>query len=152
MDSDVADWYVVIDNTFTYLEPESPDFPQCLLQQAYFTLMPGGFLLLDFINYAKREKGKDYQQWINFPESDPHIYGLYSNKIGSNNYNQSTSIYIKRDGTESRKVEYSRVYTLDEISNLIRSMNFTVEGIFGSFNFDPFHENSSERLVIIAQK
>jgi SAM-dependent methyltransferase len=152
MDSDVADWYVVIDNTFTYLEPESPDFPQCLLQQAYSILKPGGFLLLDLINYAKREKGMDYQQWVKFPESDPYIYGLYSNEIGSNNHNKSTSIYIKRDGTESHHVIFSRVYRQSEIEDLVSRHSFKVEKVFSDFLENNFEPAESDRMVVLARK
>ncbi len=147
-----ADWYIVIDNTFTYLEPENIRYPHALLQQAKTALKRGGLLLLDFINYAKREKGRDYQQWTAFPDSDPYSYGVYSNCIDKDGYNQSTSIYIKRDGTESRKVEFSCVYTRAEIEGLLSTNGFKVEKVFSDFLGNNFEPNESDRMVVLARK
>jgi SAM-dependent methyltransferase len=149
---EATDWYIVIDNTFTYLEPENRDFPDQILEQPYSCLKKGGRLLLDFINYAKREVGRDYQQWVVFPESDPYSYGLYSNRIDSDGFNQSISIYIKRDGTESQKVEYSGVYSQADIEQLVMAKGFVVESIHADFNGSGFQPDTSDRLVLLAIK
>lgn len=145
------DWCIVIDNTFTYLYPEDPQYPIELLRRARLALKAGGRVLLDFFNYARRETGIDYRQWIAFPESDPFSYGLYSNQI-ADGINCAESIFIKRDGTESRKREFSKVYSLADMDKLLAQCGFWVAEVFSGFDERPFVADSSERLVIVAAK
>jgi hypothetical protein len=145
------DWFAVIDNTFTYLYPEDPDYPRQLLLKAHESLKDEGRVLLDFFNYAKRSAEGQYRQWSEFSAEDPYSYGLYKNKIDGG-LNRCESIFIKRDGSESRKVEICKVYSLNEISILLDSCGFIVEEIFSTFNEQPFLEDASERLLIVAKK
>jgi SAM-dependent methyltransferase len=151
IESAVWDWFIVIDNTFTYLHPEESEYPTRLLRAAYDGLRDDGRLLIDFINYAKRDRGVDYRQWCAFPSADPYSWGLYSNRIDGE-MNRCESIFIKSDGTESRKVEVSKVYTLEEISHLLGSCGFLVDEVVSSFDGEPFVESESERLVVVGKK
>lgn len=152
LESSAFDWFIVIDNTFTYLYPEDTSYPEQLLRQAFNALRPGGRVLLDFINYAKRKPDVNVQQWNEFPKSDPFSFGLYAHKI-SNGINATERIFIKRDdGGVSRKLELSKVYSLDEISELLSECGFEVSEVFSDFNEEPYHANSSERLVVVAER
>ncbi len=147
-----SDWFIVIDNTFTYLYPEDTNYPEQLLRAAFTALKPGGRILLDFINYAKRQTDVEFQQWNEFPKSDPFSFGLYSHKI-SGGVNSTERIFVKRDGGDvSRKLELSKVYSLEEISELLRSCGFQVSEVFSGFNEEPYHAHSSERLVLVAER
>jgi SAM-dependent methyltransferase len=146
------DWFIVIDNTFTYLYPENQDYPKELLNRAFVSLKNGGRVLLDFFNYSGREPGVETQQWIAFPKTDPFSYGLYSYTI-ENGINTSKSIFIKRDGNEEQsKIELSKVYSIKEISNLLTECGFVIEDTFCNFNEEPFFEKLSERLVVVGMK
>lgn len=146
------DWFVVIDNTFTYLHPVNESYPKQLLQSAFESLRGGGRILLDFFNYTKRVPGMELQQWNIFPKSDPFSYGLYSHRI-EDDINTSKSIFIKRDTAEEQiKVELCKVYSLKEITDLLESCGFSVQEVFSTFSEAPFVENESERLVVVAQK
>jgi len=145
------DWFIIIDNTFTYLHPEDVNYPTLLLSKAYQSLKKNGRLLIDFFNYSKRIPEIDYRQWQAYSKDDPYSYGLYSQKI-NDGINCCESIFIRRNGSESRKLEYSKTYTLDELSILLESCGFSIQEIFSTFNQQPFIEKESERLVIVANK
>ena len=146
------DWFIVIDNTFTYLDPVNVSYPLQLLQSAFDAIRPGGRIILDFFNYSKREPDVELQQWNAFPNNDPYSYGLYSHRI-DNGINTSKTIFIKRNTAEEEiKVELSKVYSLNEITILLESVGFSIDEIFSTFSEDPFVENESERLVIIGKK
>ena len=148
----VFDWFIVIDNTFTYLYPEHTDYPKLLLQQAANALRRGGIVFLDFINYAKRTPNIELQQWNVFPETDPFSYGLYSHKI-INGINTTESIFIKRDGGgQSKKLDLSKVYSLQEISELLSAFGFRVSEYFADFNEATYVQQDSERLLIVAER
>jgi SAM-dependent methyltransferase len=146
------DWYVVVDNTFTYLYPEDPCYPEQMLRQAFTSLQEGGHILIYIFNYAKRKPGIEMQQWNAFSASDPFSYGLYSNLI-ENDINTLKTIFIKRDGSEDQvKIDISKVYSLDQLSTLLTNNGFVVEEVFATFDEQPFLAGESERLLIVAKK
>ena len=107
MGAAVWDWFVVIDNTSTYLYPENADYLVLLLRKAQQSLVESGRILLDFINYAKRDNDFEYRQWLPFQQTDLYAYGLYSHRM-SDGINRSESIFIRRAGGESRKLELNK--------------------------------------------
>lgn len=146
------DWFVVIDNTFTYLHPEDQTYPGKLLQRAFASLRDGGCLLLDFINYAKRDPDVEMRQWNAFPKTDPFSYALYSTRI-SDGINITETIFIKRDGgAESIKVELSKVYGLADLESLLGDNGFRVSEVYSGFEVQPYQEKLSERLLVVAVK
>lgn len=152
LEPDAFDWFVVIDNTFTYLYPEDSTYPDELLRRAFKALRPEGRILLDFINYAKREPEIEIRLWNAFPELDPFAYGLYSTRI-SNGINATESIFIRRgDGSESRKMEFSKVYSLNDLQLLLNKCGFLVSEVFSGFEEEPYKAEFSERLVVVATK
>ena len=144
-------WFIVIDNTFTYLHPENEGYPRKLLSKAFKSLKRGGRIVLDFFNYQKRKPEQELKQWIKFEDGDPFKYGLYLHYV-KNGVNRSESIFIRRNGDESRKVEYSKVYSLKEVTLLLNSAGFILDGVYSDFNNSPFSDYESERLVIVGKK
>ncbi len=114
-------------------------------------MKPGGQLIIDFINYARRSHDVEYKLWSAFTENDPYSYGLYSNKI-TGGVNRSESIFIKRDGSESKKTELSKVYSLEQLSTMLLQQGFAVEEVFATFDKQVFIGESSERLMVVAKK
>jgi hypothetical protein len=114
-------------------------------------LKPGARILIDFINYSNREDGNEIRQWSAFADKDPFSYGIYSHKL-NNRINCSESIFVKRNGGGSRKQEYSRVYTLTEIANMLNQAGFVVEDVFSNCEDAPFREDFPGRMIVIAQK
>lgn len=145
------DWMVVIDNTFTYLHAEDAEYPNRLLEKACEGMRPGGHVLLDFINYAGGAAGVDQRTWAAYAPTDPFVYGLYSMQI-ADGVKLTESIFIKRDGSEARKIEKSKVYSLTQITSLLKSHGFAMEQVCASFGEDHYVESESERLVVVAGK
>ena len=146
------DWFIVIDNTFTYLHPVNEKYPKLLLSRAFEALVEGGRILLDFFNYTKRTPGVELQQWNVFCKNDPFSYGLYSHLI-ENGINTTNSIFIRRvTAEEEMKVEMSKVYSFVEINALLESNGFSVQEVFSTFGGDLYDESESERIVIVAKK
>ena len=46
------DWFLVVDNTFTYLHPENTAYPHELLARGFLSLKSRGRIVLDFFNYG----------------------------------------------------------------------------------------------------
>jgi hypothetical protein len=151
MGTELWDWFVVIDNTFTYLFPEDPNYPSLLLKKALDGLNKGGRIIIDFINYARRMPDIEYKSWSAFTANDPYSYGLYSNKI-TDGINRSESIFIKRDGSESNKIELCKVYSLEQLTTLLSTHGFTVDEVFATFDEHAFIAGESERLMVVARK
>lgn len=151
MSMELWDWFIVIDNTFTYLFPEDANYPSLLLQKAFNGLNKGGRLIIDFINYARRMPDIEYKLWSAFTENDPYSYGLYSNKI-TDGINRSESIFIKRDGSESNKIELCKVYSLEQLTALLSKHGFSVDEVFANFDEQAFIAGESERLMVVAKK
>ena len=147
----IWDWFIVIDNTFTYLSPEDENYPSLLLKKAFDGLKEGGRIIIDFINYARRMQDIEYKSWSAFASNDPFSYGLYSNKI-TNGINRSESIFIKRDGSESKKIEFSKVYSLEQLNILLSKHGFIVDEVLATFDEQTFNDNESERLLVVARK
>ncbi len=152
LDCGAYDLYVVIDNTFTYLYPEHSAYPDLLLQSAYTALRPGGSILLDFINYTRLEPGIELRQWHALHEDDPFSYGLYSTKI-ADGINTTALTYIRRNGgSPTGWVEYSKIYSLAELTELMNIHGFKVSEVFSDFNRARYDAERSERMVVLATR
>jgi SAM-dependent methyltransferase len=146
------DWFIVIDNTFTYLHPVDEPYPRLMLDCAFTALKPEGKILLDFFNYSKRTPGIESQQWNIFSKSDPFSYGLYSHKI-ENGINTSKTIFVRRKTQEEQiKIELSKVYSLQDIGDLLAKSGFVVSEVFSDFGESSYREEVSERLLVVASK
>ncbi len=147
------DLYLVVDNTFSYLYPESREFPFELLRQAYNCLKKGGFLVIEISNYTSFLVTHDQRTWVRLPPSNPFRYALYHKSyLQRDNLVKSESIYISREGQEKSKIELSYVYNVDSLSRLLSESRFKVKGIYCNFNSSPFIQEDSPCLIVIARK
>jgi ubiquinone/menaquinone biosynthesis C-methylase UbiE len=48
-------------------------------------------------------------------------------------------------------VEYSRVYLMDDQERLLKASGFKVVDFYGSYDFEPYDKQSSNRLIAVAQ-
>ncbi len=49
-------------------------------------------------------------------------------------------------------VKYPRVYLRDDQERMLRASGFETIDCYGSWQFDPYDANASDRLVVVAQK
>jgi len=148
---ETSDLFIVIDDTFAYLQPEDELYPTLLLDKAWKSLVKGGRIIIDVINYHRNEPGVEHWFWNQFSEDDPFQFGLYEKKI-IDNVNHSKSIFIARDGSTDVKIDLSYVYSQEVLTKLIESSGFVVEGVFSNFRQAPYLPETSERLVVLAKK
>jgi len=149
------DYYICIDNTFSYLYPENPKYPELMLQQANEGLVPNGYLLLDFINFLPIiRENRNGKSWSSFSDTDQYSYGLYDWEFHhSENIIKTKKIYLLRDeNIEEIHNEISYVYTLDSINKLLSNNGFVVKEIYSDFEENIFDQEVSQRLVVLATK
>ena len=150
-EDEASDLFVVIDDTFSYLKPEDASYPTLLLDKAWKSLVKGGVIIIDIINYHRNESGDERRFWNQFSEDDPFQFGLYEKNI-IDNVNHSKSIFIARDGSIDIKIDLSYVYSKEALTKLMESSGFVVEGVFSNFRQAPYLPETSERLVVLAKK
>jgi hypothetical protein len=90
--------------------------------------------------------------WIQFPETDPFKYGLYSYEVLNPEIIVTKSVFISRKFTEDVKIDVSYFYSQNSLTELVKSIGFQVTGIYGSFKKESFIPKSSERLILLARK
>ncbi len=59
--------------------------------------------------------------------------------------------FINKSG-ESRHERYQRLYSVDELSELASNTGLLVRDVFSSFMGDQFDPNSSEKIILVAEK
>ena len=61
-------------------------------------------------------------------------------------------ISFEADGLNYRYEESVQAIGLTELKSLFKSAGLDILDTFGSYNLDPFDENKSKRLILVAQK
>jgi glycine/sarcosine N-methyltransferase len=49
-------------------------------------------------------------------------------------------------------VEYSRIYLMDDQEKLLKASGFEVADFYGSYRFEPYEKQTSNRMITVAQK
>lgn len=156
-DCEIFDLCLIVDNTFAYLQPIHPDLPKLTLDKAHAALKPGAFLLIEISTYPDAKSilkiSSQYQEWVELPETNAFKYALYgSTMVSDEHILRVESRYLAREGQDTIKVEYSRLYTLAELETILQYSGFEVEGVYSSFAQQPYCEGESDRLIITARK
>lgn len=151
---DNMDLFLIIDSTFPLLAHENKKYPSLLLSKSYKSLTKGGIIIIEINNFHPVVINGGIKLFCKeFPNTDNFKYGIYKQTyIKNSNMVHSESTYIKKDFTVSTKEEYVYYYRLIDLKELLESYNFEVLTYFSNFSGSTFHENSSEKLVIIAKK
>ena len=61
-------------------------------------------------------------------------------------------IFIDRNGSEDHYRESVKMYSRNDLTNVIEKSGFIIKNIFGRFNAEDFDVRHSPRIIIIAQK
>jgi 2-polyprenyl-3-methyl-5-hydroxy-6-metoxy-1,4-benzoquinol methylase len=137
----------VIFNLFTsfgYFDDENDNVK--VLRSIYEMLQPNGLLVIDFMNVKKVlsnlvkqerkiEEGIEFLLTRNFD-------GRFITK----------DIHFQDDNKEFSFQERVRAFSYDHFHTMLKSTNFKIEAVFGDFKLNPFNEQLSDRLIIIARK
>lgn len=152
---DCCDMFVC-NGTFHLLKPVDNSYPEKLIATAFKALKKGGCLFLDIPNYyprIKRMLNNELTFWVELPESNPFAYGLYKLiHFSDAGLLESESTYLSSDGSKKSKKELACVYSVLEVKQLLLEAGFGRIDVFGSLDKEPFGQDVSQRMLILAGK
>jgi SAM-dependent methyltransferase len=142
--SNYFDWVINFFSSFGYFKNENDNLRT--ISQAYNNLKKGGFFLIDFMNIEKVipnlianetiiEKGIVFE--INRFVEDGFIKKNILVKDGDSQYNFQEQVMV---------------LGIDHFKKYFEQTGFTIENIYGDYEFNVFNPKDSDRLIIIAQK
>lgn len=130
--------------SFGYFDDPLDDL--LVLEAINRALKPGGILVLDYFNFSKPH---------------PKFYNPYSKKHGKIVFNIQKKIeqnriikkiLVKDGGHHIQFEEKVRIYDLRQFEQILSSCGLYITCVFGDYELNTFNENSSDRLILIAQK
>lgn len=113
-------------------------------------LEPGGFFLLQILNYEKilREKERIVNITLHGEENYIRFYDFYDDKVKFN------ILRFSRDNTKDRELVTTEIfpYTPDELQDILSNSGFEIEDVYGSLAQEKFDVKRSPNLVIGARR
>ena len=147
MDYKVSKKFDLAVNLFTsigYFEDDEENY--AVIKKAYNMLNESGYFILDYFN-------KDFLMKNLIPTSVLSLNGL---RIVQNRSIKGKrvvkKIIIEKNGLIEEFYESVRLYSYDEMWNIINETGFTVIKIFGDFNGNEYEKETSPRLIFFAKK
>jgi 2-polyprenyl-3-methyl-5-hydroxy-6-metoxy-1,4-benzoquinol methylase len=147
MDYKVSKKFDLAVNLFTsigYFEDDEENY--AVIKKAYNMLNESGYFILDYFN-------KDFLMKNLIPTSVLSLNGL---RIVQNRSIKGKrvvkKIIIEKNGLIEEFYESVRLYSHDEMWNIINETGFTVIKIFGDFNGNEYEKETSPRLIFFAKK
>ena len=131
--------------SFGYFEKDEENIR--VLQQIYQSLIPHGYLYLDFLN-AKLVQACDWT------EKQLGTYSQISRKIIHKEQNRVEK-QIRLYRNDKLKYEYSefvKLYNFSWFEQQAQSTGFKLLNTFGNYLGETYDENSSPRLILLLQK
>lgn len=153
------DLAIVALNTFMHLvEPEDQlQALSCIHQH----LRPGGLLCIDLFNPdPARLTGQDQELLLAWVKPHPATGGWLSKLVGSSldqaRQLQQVTIFYDEVGAEGQLRRTTAVFTLHyffryEMEHLLYRQGFAVEGVFGSYELEPY-ASISPRMIFLARR
>lgn len=118
-----------------------------VLNNIHASLKPGAWVVIDFLNAEKVIANLVAQETISKQGVDYHIARTVENGIIQKNIR-----FTSREGEQWDVTEKVEALTLSDFSALFEKTGFQMRRIFGSLNLEPFQEETSNRLILLAQK
>jgi len=109
-------------------------------------LKPNGVLVLDFMNAHKVHRGLVEDELI---DSDNVSFRV---KRYVEDEKIVKEIFVKEDEKELRYFEKVALLTLQDFEGLFEQAKLKVIKTFGDFNLNPYSEEQSDRLILMAQR
>ena len=148
----------ILDSTFTYFYPVDAQMPMQILERAYQALGNGGWLVMEMASFIDTKRlCKDsgvYYKWAELPETNKFLYSLYKVEHSpEEDVMRSESRYIYRGKVgESRKIEYSKVYTPEALEKMLIEAGFSKPDFYDGYNNRAYDPKSSSRLLLSCRK
>jgi SAM-dependent methyltransferase len=149
--------FFVCNGTMHLLAAIDKNLPHALIEKAYDSLRPGGYLILDIPTHrAKIENMSDgeYSFLISLPETNPFVTALYemSTTDVAGVINSSSKYFDKKGLCVKRKRDVFYSYTKSEVCNLLRNCGFNEFDIHRSVSKDFYDEVKSDLMLVVARK
>lgn len=130
--------------SFGYFDQDEDNLK--VLKSVYNMLQPGGYFLLDFFNATK------LTQDLCVDESKK-INGIVFN-IHRHSCQQfiEKKIQFEAEGRTFSFTEKVRLLDFSTLKSMLNATGLQIITTFGSYSLSPFDENTSDRLIILAQK
>lgn len=142
-----VNYFDIVINLFTsfgYFEKEQDNLKT--IQSAALAMKPGAMLVIDFMNFEKV-----VNELVAFEEKKVcDITFRISKKIA--HHFLIKEIQFSDNGEDFSFCESVKALQLKEFENYFSKSGLHIKAIFGNYNLAPFDKNSSERLILIAQK
>lgn len=141
------DQAIIALNSFSLFSPE--DAP-VVLRGIHRVLKRAGRLFLDLDNKSFNHRfGVSHNDWYLTPG------GLTLQEVY---YHEATSVEVMRDlefTTDAEQVEefviFKRIYSLDEIRDLLSTCGFSIDQVYGAWDLSPLEEGSPKMLLVGAK-
>ncbi len=138
------DLIVQLFTSFGYFENDDED--EVVLNNVARALKPKGWYVLDFLN--ERYVRKTLQ-----PETRRNLDGMevleqriiFGERVVK-------SITLTESGKTHRFIESVRLYSRQELTDMLKAVGLCVQEVFGNYDGEAFMPDTSPRLILIAQK
>jgi len=138
------DLVVNLFTSFGYFENDEENFS--IFAKASGLLKPGGFFVLDYMN-------RGYVENSLVKESSEQIAGeviIQKRRIEGDRVIKD--IIISKNGNTKTFIESVKMYRFNELKKAITEKGLAIKETFGDFKGNKYIEESSPRIIIIAQK
>ena len=130
--------------SFGYFSDEADNL--AVLTSAHQMLEENGLLLIDFMNVKKVIQEMKAEETKTVNNIDFHISKYCDMQ------HIFKEIKFKDAGREFHYTERVQILPLAKFEELLQQADFKILRTFGDFNLSAFDENTSDRLIILAQK
>lgn len=138
------DFVLNLFTSFGYFKNEGDN--QRVLDAAYKDLKQGGTLIIDFFNSKCVVNNLKYKEVKTCGGIKFNLHKTIKNHI------ITKDIVFTAEGKKQHFMEKVKAYTLPELKEMLEKSGFSVINTFGSYNFEPFNKDTSDRLIIQAVK
>lgn len=147
---DYRDAFDVVLNLFTSFGYFGDDDNEMVIDQISHAVKPGGLFLFDFINLAPLLRFPTPVLWHQEELSKAII--IRERRIDFFTWRLHEECTVFRSGDRREYAISYRLYTLAELSNLLRKSGLIFQQAFGDFNGCDYCENYPPRMIVISKK
>jgi SAM-dependent methyltransferase len=132
---------------FGYLETDEED--EKVMKQIANALKPRGKFLIDVSNRDRIIRNYIEKDWTVLPDSTIELTEKKYDPVRGGHEDIRT--YLYPDGTKKKFVLWVRMYTITEITAMMKRAGLVIKEAYGDYNFTLYHSRS-RRCTILAQK
>jgi len=149
---------LILTNTFGYFDAVKEGLASQVLGYVKKSLNPGGLLTMELYNHVENirqciaKDDRTIRYWNYGIPGDPWTYHLHQIKYDENRkVRKHKKIFIHKNGRiDDSKYEELKMYSTDELRNLLKSSGFQDIEFFADWNGKPY-KNGSESTIVFTR-